>query len=525
MKKVRGDLFQDPSQLNFLPHKSIETKKALPRRALVRDPVEPTVDVFKYTELKNLRNDFKHIKPPWIVLIENSSSCIFGYLVEHGNIIHKVTVDESLEFSIESSALCLPDNHELYEKYKRTVAKVRIQWLLSEVAQLPLCSGIRDKDLVNCFNECNGKGQCFVDYGTTSNRNTGNIPCIRSNDCKILLGGASEENCCLFCKHVETELKTKVKLTDKTVDQELHPNTPLCTVSKDKLIKELKSSRKKEKELRKIVKNLEEDIQKKGACLNDELRKDFSNLISGIEDELPEDSFEKLFWQEQKKSFEQNPKAIRWHPMMIRFALHIHLRSPSAYQALRESNVIKLPCERTLWDYTNTVHPSTGFHKAVFDDLKHQAGKLNDIQKYVVLMLDEVSIKDDLVYDKVTGELVGFVNLGNDVDDCYTIQNKEKSIGTPNIATHALVFMVTNIAARLKYSLGYFATTTATADQLFLFMWKAIGLLETYADLKVVVVVSDKAGPNQRLYSLHKSSDEITYRTKNVFATDEQRYI
>ena len=86
-----------------------------------------------------------------------------------------------------------------------------------------------------------------MDYGTTSNRNTGNIPCIRSNDCKILLGGASEENCCLFCKHVETELKTKVKLTDKTVDQELHPNTPLCTVSKDKLIKELKSSRKKER--------------------------------------------------------------------------------------------------------------------------------------------------------------------------------------------------------------------------------------------------------------------------------------
>ena len=242
MKKVRRRLVPGSLPTEFLPHKSTETKKALPR-TLVRDPVEPTLDVFKYTQLKNLRNYFKHIKPPWIVLIENLSSCIFGYLDEHGNIIHKVTVDKSLEFSIESSALCLPDNHELYEKYKKTVAKVRIQWLLSEVAQLPLCSGIRDC----CFNECNGKGQCFVDYGTTSNRNAGNIPCIRSNDCKILLGGASEENCCLFCKHVETELKTKVKLTDKTVDQELHPNTPLCTVSKDKLIKELKSSRKKEK--------------------------------------------------------------------------------------------------------------------------------------------------------------------------------------------------------------------------------------------------------------------------------------
>ena len=56
-------------------------------------------------------------------------------------------------------------------------------------------------------------------------------------------------------------------------------------------------------------------------------------------------------------------------------------------------------------------------------------------------------------------------------------------------------------------------------------MWKAIGLLETYAGLKVVVVLCDKAGPNQCLYSLHDSGDEITYRTKNVFATDEQTYV
>ncbi|CAB4034941.1 Hypothetical predicted protein, partial [Paramuricea clavata] len=132
---------------------------------------------------------------------------------------------------------------------------------------------------------------------------------------------------------------------------------------------------------------------------------------------------------------------------------------------------------------------------------------------------------DDLVYDKVTGELVGFVNIGNDVDDCHVIRNKEESIKTANVATHVLVFMVTSIAFRLKFSLGYFATTTATADQLFLLMWKAVGLLETYAGLKVVVVVSDKAGPNQRLYSLHDSGDKITYRTKDVFATDEQRYI
>lgn len=479
----------------YLPQKSIETKKAPPRKQLVRDPPETTLDVYKYTELQDLKKDFKHVSFPWTVLIENNSSCIFGYLAENGDIIHKVSLNEALEFTIESSSLSLPENHELYVKHKRSISKVRIQWLLNEVQELKFCGGCTETTL-----------------------------CIRSSDCQILFGGTIGEECCMYCKQAAIELKRNAKSKSNT-DKELHPNTPLCKVPKDKLIEEFKKSRKNERKLKKMLLDLEEDIQQKGACLSDGLHKDFSNIIGGIENELPEDSFEKLFWQEQKKCFQKSPKAVRWHPMMIRFALHIHLRSPSAYQALKESNVIKLPCERTLRDYTNTVHPSTGFHKTVFDDLKHQAGKLNEIQKYVVLMLDEVSIKDDLVYDQVTGELVGFVDLGKDVDDCHVIRNKEKSIKTANVATHALVFMVTSIAARLKFSLGYFATTTATADQLFLLMWKAVGLVETYAGLRVIIVVSDKAGPNQRLYSLHDSGDQVTYRTVNVFARDEQRYI
>ena len=37
---------------------------------------------------------------------------------------------------------------------------------------------------------------------------------------------------------------------------------------------------------------------------------------------------------------------------------------------------------------------------------------LENFQKHVCLLGDEVHIKD-LVYDKTSGELVGFVNLGN----------------------------------------------------------------------------------------------------------------
>jgi len=49
----------------------------------------------------------------------------------------------------------------------------------------------------------------------------------------------------------------------------------------------------------------------------------------------------------------------------------------------------------------------TEVHKAIVDaaDKSHE--------KYVILVMDEIFIKSDLVYDKLNGSLIGFVNIGN----------------------------------------------------------------------------------------------------------------
>ena len=40
------------------------------------------------------------------------------------------------------------------------------------------------------------------------------------------------------------------------------------------------------------------------------------------------------------------------------------------------------------------------------------APEVEEWQKYVILILDEMHIRDDLMYDKHTGALLGFSNLG-----------------------------------------------------------------------------------------------------------------
>ena len=46
------------------------------------------------------------------------------------------------------------------------------------------------------------------------------------------------------------------------------------------------------------------------------------------------------------------------------------------------------------------------------EDLLNVSFLSNELNKYVVLVMDEVHIKNDLVYDKRQGYLIGFTNLG-----------------------------------------------------------------------------------------------------------------
>ena len=53
----------------------------------------------------------------------------------------------------------------------------------------------------------------------------------------------------------------------------------------------------------------------------------------------------------------------RYHPQVIRFALSIHCKCPSAYRELGNSGALILPSERVLRDYKNYFKPKAGIAK------------------------------------------------------------------------------------------------------------------------------------------------------------------
>ena len=86
----------------------------------------------------------------------------------------------------------------------------------------------------------------------------------------------------------------------------------------------------------------------------------------------------------------------------------------------------------------------------------------------MIYLFDEMRVMSNLVLDKVTGELIGFTDLG-DLELNYAVLEKVNET-----ATHALAFLVRGVCTDLKFFLAHFATTGVTSAQLMPFFWEAV---------------------------------------------------
>lgn len=185
------------------------------------------------------------------------------------------------------------------------------------------------------------------------------------------------------------------------------------------------------------------------------------DLVTIMEDEVtkayPPGSFRRLFWDQQLQAARANKaNGIRWHPVMIRWALNLKMISSAAYHAMRTSGFLKLPSERLLRDYTHIFEVKCGFQREMNQQLMADAkvNELDETQKHVIIAFDEMHIKEDLVFSKHSGEVVGFVNLGDFEKQLGELENAcitEEKLQHPAIATHLLVLMVRGLFTRIKY--------------------------------------------------------------------------
>ena len=159
--------------------------------------------------------------------------------------------------------------------------------------------------------------------------------------------------------------------------------------------------------------------------------------------------FMKLFWQQQQENASRMPKGQRYHAMIIRWCLSISSKSSAAYDEIRGTfkgiGTIELPSRRQLRDYSNAIKPKTWFNPDVIQSLETILIDYRPTERFVVLLFDEMKVQSGNLWDKATGELIGYVDLG-DPDVNYATLDSED-----NIATQALFLWSEAYAA--SYSL------------------------------------------------------------------------
>ena len=65
-------------------------------------------------------------------------------------------------------------------------------------------------------------------------------------------------------------------------------------------------------------------------------------------------------------------------------------------------------------DYRNYIKPTRGFNPDVIKNLKQKTEDFSEQERYVTILIEEMKIQEDLAWEKNSGELIGFINLGDE---------------------------------------------------------------------------------------------------------------
>ena len=144
-----------------------------------------------------------------------------------------------------------------------------------------------------------------------------------------------------------------------------------------------------------------------------------------------------------------------------------------------------------------------------------------DLANYVSVIIDEMYIKEGLVFDKYTGSLTGFTDLGDVCNLLAEYEQQHSGDGSMTfrcpVAKCMVIFMVRGLFTSLKFAYGQFPSTNTKGCDLFVLLWKVIEWL-TRLGLNVLAVSCDGAKNNRKMFKLHGSEKEFTYRTENCYS-------
>ena len=191
-----------------------------------------------------------------------------------------------------------------------------------------------------------------------------------------------------------------------------------------------------------------------------------------------------------------------------------------------------LPHVNTLKKHINFTDPLIGFNPDIIKQLSKDS-KLEIIEEYqknVSLLFDEMKIQSNSVYKKATGKIIGFMEMAGNGEmsqfqrKCEDSECQGEELIGKKVAKYVNVFMVRGIFSELCYPIGSYASIGVTRDQLLPLVWEATRILEGIG-FKLRVWVCDGATPNRKCFRNNAIDNDNSYcYTVNQFALERHIY-
>ena len=419
---------------------------------------------------ENLKADLIGIPLPdqWKVLSDSTDVQYCQLKSDPSGVRHvamSVVVHADLSWSVLLRGVKVPASCKILTGVPPIIAASSVvSKLVLDIDRAVICPGSPEDEFVDVCQKRGDaiKGQrgcgdvvAFIDkHPIIDSKGQSHSRTVRRVDCDLLCEPCGQHPLrCRSCQSFRSTLRSSVSRlngVDHTAATSHARFNSLSPADKDQRLRNLHHClRLAKQQIRRLKVKIESLIEKEGILLEENDAADistvFSEVSSTVDKSFPPNSPQRIFWdQQQAYNSLKYKRQMRWHPLVIRFALNLKYMSTSAYRAVCQSGIINLPSERTLSDYTHWTSAHSGVQLEFIEHFKcmMEEDVSTPEQRRCALSMDEMKIKSGLVFSKRTGSLVGFVDLGSAERDLERLTQKDATeSANGRLADQIFVFM------------------------------------------------------------------------------------
>lgn len=266
--------------------------------------------------------------------------------------------------------------------------------------------------------------------------------------------------------------------------------------------------------VKKLQSDLDEARQKLHVFENDKVHSCLDKVIKAA----GENNDHALILTEQILNF--GKKVKQWDSKTLTKCVGLRFCSPKAYAFIQRNKILKLPCKSTLSTFIGNVSYDTGITPLIKERLKNEINNLSPHERYGSIIVDEMAIKSQMLFDKKKDDFLGQEDVSKHVQKSRDIQTPAKKV---QLANNMLFFMLQGLSTNYRIPVAYFFSKQLCGRDLHALTLSVLKEVEAIGYF-VIRIVTDNHKVNACMMKL-LAGGKLTYEIPHPFCNERKLFL